>query len=360
MKLLWIRHGKTRGNEQGRYIGCTDEVLCEAGRAQILQGVYEAADVVYASPMKRCIQTAELIYPGQEIQICPGLEEMNFGLFEGKNYQELCSDAQYQSWIDSMGQQAIPGGEDKNGFCRRCIHAFETVMQKHWGTEQTVAFVVHGGTIMAIMEQYGLPEKTYYDWHIENGQMLVCEEVAQTDPAEQRKLQVIEPKAYFPMFFDLTDKKILVAGGGQIATRRIVHLLEFGAQITVIAPEISETLQKLVQQKQITVQQRCFQKEDVEGYFWIIAATDSRTVNREIGRLAKQQQIFCTVSDCKEESDVYFPGLVHKDNLVIGITASGQSHAQVKRIRKACEDIFREEKAGVQNKKKNESGKGEL
>ena len=63
MKLIFIRHGKTAGNLERRYIGRTDEPLCDEGIAEILGKEYHDADIVVASPMKRCVQTAELIYP---------------------------------------------------------------------------------------------------------------------------------------------------------------------------------------------------------------------------------------------------------------------------------------------------------
>ena len=68
MELVFIRHGKTRGNLESRYIGTTDEELCKEGidgiRDNLYKNIYPAADIVFTSPMKRCIQTAEIIYPG--------------------------------------------------------------------------------------------------------------------------------------------------------------------------------------------------------------------------------------------------------------------------------------------------------
>ena len=91
LKLALIRHGKTFGNTQGRYIGTTDEPLCQEGIDALREKAaeYPAAELVFASPMKRCIQTAEVLYPGMEPYRLPDFRECDFGEFENKNYQEL-------------------------------------------------------------------------------------------------------------------------------------------------------------------------------------------------------------------------------------------------------------------------------
>ena len=84
MRWILIRHGKTKGNLEGRYIGCrSDEPLCPEGRADLKQRVYPAVSRVYASPMRRCLETAGLLYPDAPVEIVPDLRECDFGTFEG-------------------------------------------------------------------------------------------------------------------------------------------------------------------------------------------------------------------------------------------------------------------------------------
>ena len=87
-----------------------------------------------------------------------------------ENYQELKDNPKYQEWIDSMATLAFPGGESPQQFKDRCIAGFDkmvdTCIRRHY---RNVAMVVHGGTIMSILEQYGVPQKSYYDWRVENG-----------------------------------------------------------------------------------------------------------------------------------------------------------------------------------------------
>ncbi len=93
MELILIRHLKTPGNEKRQYIGSTDEELSEQEVLNFKQKYkidsYPQVQQVIVSPMKRCIQTAELIYPEVQIQQESLLKECDFGIFEGKTYEEL-------------------------------------------------------------------------------------------------------------------------------------------------------------------------------------------------------------------------------------------------------------------------------
>lgn len=169
VELYLIRHGKTYGNILGRYIGTTDESLCTEGREALKALACPRVEAVYASPMKRCLETAELLWPGMPVQYFDELRECDFGEFENKNYLELKDNPRYQTWVDSGGQMPFPGGEGHEDFQKRCREGFlkvlESIRQKGF---QRAALVVHGGTIMSILEAYGDPEKTFYDWQVKN------------------------------------------------------------------------------------------------------------------------------------------------------------------------------------------------
>lgn len=174
MKIIFIRHGKTSGNLEKRYIGVTDEPLCEEGVSELKNISYPDCDIVISSPMKRCIQTAEIIYPDKKIVVGENLKECDFGKFEGKNYLELSGDADYQKWIDSGGTLAFPHGESPADFKKRCIEEFDKTVSGY--TENTVlAFVVHGGTIMSVLEKYAYPKGGYYDFQVQNAHGFITE-----------------------------------------------------------------------------------------------------------------------------------------------------------------------------------------
>lgn len=168
-EILLIRHSMTAGNLKGRYIGRTDESLCQEGRKLLEERQLEAVEHVYASPLKRCLETADLLFPEAGRTILENLQECDFGEFENKNYLELSAHPLYQIWVDSGGAMPFPSGEDPVEFRRRCRQGFEEIMADlEEKGNAIVAAVVHGGTIMSILEAYGLPEKPFYDWQVKN------------------------------------------------------------------------------------------------------------------------------------------------------------------------------------------------
>jgi alpha-ribazole phosphatase len=134
---------------------------------------------VFVSPLKRCIETAEIIWPEHagHLLLEEDLRECDFGRFENKNYEELNGDPEYQAWIDSGGALPFPDGESTEAFKERCQTAFLQLTEKVKAMEAKAGdgkrfragVVVHGGTIMAILEKYGSPKKNYFDYQVKNG-----------------------------------------------------------------------------------------------------------------------------------------------------------------------------------------------
>lgn len=144
-----------------RYIGITDEDLLEN---TVLEKQYPAVDIVFSSPLKRCTETAALIYPNQKPVICNGFSETDFGKFENKSYEDLKENEEYKKWLASFGKLPFPGGESREHFIERCIREHEKIMLENCGKD--IAYIVHGGTIMAIMQHiFG---GNFYDYQVEN------------------------------------------------------------------------------------------------------------------------------------------------------------------------------------------------
>ena len=181
-ELFLIRHGKTYGNTLGRYIGTTDEDLCQEGREALFRLKAETdfqavrPELVYASPLKRCVQTAEILFPEIPVKLVPDLRECDFGAFENKNYKELSGNDAYQAWIDSGGTLPFPGGESREAFQERCRKGFLEVREDiRLQMDVRAALVVHGGTIMSILSAFASPEESgcgenFYRWQVKNGE----------------------------------------------------------------------------------------------------------------------------------------------------------------------------------------------
>lgn len=172
MTVYLIRHGKTQGNVERRYIGSTDQPLCPQGRAELAGKTAPAADRIIASPLLRCRETAEILYPGRDVEIVDDLREADFGEFENRAYGELKDDPRYRSWLDSAGAAAPPGGESRVQQQARTVRAFRNAMAA-CGEDERAALVVHGGTIMCLLEALE-PSRRFYDWQAPNGGGYAC------------------------------------------------------------------------------------------------------------------------------------------------------------------------------------------
>lgn len=172
MTVYLLRHGQTRGNLERRYTGSTDEPLCPQGR-RALEGIRApAADALYVSPMLRCRETAAILYPGMDAKVLPGLRETDFGAFENHTYDELKDDPSYRAWLDASGEAPPPGGEGKAEVRRRVLDAFLSAAEGRGGPER-LAFVVHGGTIMILLEALET-SRQFYRWQAPNGGGFRC------------------------------------------------------------------------------------------------------------------------------------------------------------------------------------------
>lgn len=170
LKLWLIRHGKTEGNKLGRYIGVTDEHLSREGQEFLAKMDYPAPEAVYVSPMCRCLETARILFPEHRVHIIDELAECDFGDFENKNYKELSGNKDYQAWVDSGGTLPFPGGESREAFKHRNLIGFQKAVAGCIRMGITCgALVIHGGTIMNIMEHYADVQRPFYEWHVNNG-----------------------------------------------------------------------------------------------------------------------------------------------------------------------------------------------
>lgn len=195
-KIILMRHAKTKGNQFKRYIGSTDEHLCEEGIILATQcrkrRTYPQPDLLYVSPMKRCLETAHLLFPQAEPHIVNELRETHFGDYENKSYEDLKDEKAYQTFLEYGGVTAFPNGESRGMVAERVLPAFDAIVTELVAHPvPTCTLLVHGGTIMTILEHYAHPKKDYYHWQVEPcGGYLVC--VDETTWLTEKKLKVFK------------------------------------------------------------------------------------------------------------------------------------------------------------------------
>lgn len=217
-KVHLIRHGLIQGNDDGVYIGHTDTALSPRGVNDLKDlkkhYVYPEVPVVFSSPLKRCTETAEILFPDNNPVIINDLIEYNFGSFEGHTAKEMQDNDYFKKWLSGDMDAAPPYGESNKEFGDRVAKAFVQMVDGLIKTGVTEAAVItHGGVIMAIMSMFALPEAPMTDWILYNGtgytlritpslwmQTQKCEAIAEL-PAEPEELSNMQDET--PMWADV-------------------------------------------------------------------------------------------------------------------------------------------------------------
>src|ERR1700740_2290357 len=144
----------------------------------------------------------------------------------------------------------------------------------------------------------------------------------------------------FPAFLKLTNRRVLIVGGGAIAAQKIPGLLEAGAQVHVVSPQLSPQLTKLVRNQKITWSPKSFEPQDLHHAFLVIAATSLRDLNAQVYREADRRNILCNAVDDIDHCHFYYGSIVQRGDLQIALSTNGKSPALAQRLRKELEDQF--------------------
>lgn len=147
-------------------------------------------------------------------------------------------------------------------------------------------------------------------------------------------------QAYFPMFVDISRKRILIVGGGKIAARRAAVISQFASDIVMIAPDFCEQSKMLESGHAVRLICRSYEESDLEQADIVITATDNHELNAAIGRCCKEKKILVNVADDQSLCDFYFPGIVIEEDIVIGISSGGKEPSKVKKVREIFVKAF--------------------
>ena len=175
-RIHLIRHGLTQANLRREYVGRTDYDLCTEGIRQLIdlreKGGYPPADRIFCSPLARCIQTAGILYPHCRLMtINQNLQELDFGDFEGKTYDQLKDREDYRLWLADSLAAAPPGGENGQEFLQRIVVGLNQVFAQMMEENLDDGVVItHGGVIMSLLHAVGLPKTPFGTWYANNGE----------------------------------------------------------------------------------------------------------------------------------------------------------------------------------------------
>ena len=150
---------------------------------------------------------------------------------------------------------------------------------------------------------------------------------------------------YYPINLNIRNRKCLVVGGGSVGSRKANTLLECGAKVTVISPELTAVLLGLAEKKAIEWISRPYDESDIRGVFLVIAATNDYRLNHRIYLDARKFNKLCNIADQPEACDFILPSIVRREDLVITVSTSGKSPAYAGKVKQKLENCFGNENA---------------
>lgn len=150
-------------------------------------------------------------------------------------------------------------------------------------------------------------------------------------------------KSFYPIYINLLNKSCLIVGGGIVAQRKVENLLEYGASITLVSPQITPIIKQYEQSGVIKVVERNFEAQDLDYVFMVFIATNDSEVNRYIAELCVSRQILVNAVDDPPNCDFFVPAVVKRGSLAIAISTTGKSPLLARQIKEDLENIYSEE-----------------
>jgi precorrin-2 dehydrogenase/sirohydrochlorin ferrochelatase len=149
--------------------------------------------------------------------------------------------------------------------------------------------------------------------------------------------------SFFPIYLEMRGRRCLVIGGGAVAERKIAHLLEAGAEVTVISPDASENVARWSRNNSIQLEARCYQNGDLDGYELAFVATDDDRVNASVYQEGKSRGVWVNAADDPAHCDFILPSVLRRGDLTVAVSSGGQSPALARTIREELEIYFSRE-----------------
>jgi precorrin-2 dehydrogenase/sirohydrochlorin ferrochelatase len=154
---------------------------------------------------------------------------------------------------------------------------------------------------------------------------------------------------YYPMFLNISGKKCVVVGGGQVARRKVRALLEHGASVEVVSPDPCPELIELEKSRSIRILHRQYQPGDLQKALIAIAATDNSDINQQVVKEARGKAVLVNAADDLENSDFIVPSYVRRGDITIAVSTAGRSPALARKIRARLEKELGDEYASLVN-----------
>jgi precorrin-2 dehydrogenase/sirohydrochlorin ferrochelatase len=148
---------------------------------------------------------------------------------------------------------------------------------------------------------------------------------------------------YYPINLDINNRECLVVGAGSVGTRKVETLIDCGAKVTVVSPEVTDAVLFFETNGRIKIKKRPYKAQDLEGMFLVIGSTGDESTNRKISLDAGRLNLLCNIADLPDACNFILPAIVERGDLLISISTSGKSPAFAKKLRKNLEKEFGKE-----------------
>ena len=145
---------------------------------------------------------------------------------------------------------------------------------------------------------------------------------------------------YYPIFLDVQRKPVLLVGGGHVADEKLGKLVDHGADVTIVAPELIDPVRAYVDAGRAKWEPREFRAGDTEGYFLVMVATDNGAVNRTVADEARERQILVNAADDAANCDFILPSLVRRGEIALAASTGGSSPAMARWLRERLEEFM--------------------
>ncbi|RLQ96214.1 histidine phosphatase family protein [Falsibacillus albus] len=172
MVMALFRHGVTKENKKGLYIGWSDAPLCQDWKDQMRNAPFHLShyDSIYSSDLSRCKETAHLYFSNRQVSYNPDLRELHFGEWEAKHHNELAENSYYQEWLNYPFKMKTPDGETFGVFTKRVDRAIKQIKENlSRNQHNSCAIVTHSGVIRYLLDRFVPESKGFWSWDVPYG-----------------------------------------------------------------------------------------------------------------------------------------------------------------------------------------------
>ena len=140
-------------------------------------------------------------------------------------------------------------------------------------------------------------------------------------------------RPYYPIFLDIENRDVLIVGGGAVCARKAETMMKYGAEVTIVAPEVTEEIADWAKAKKLTVRPKEYEEDDLDGATIVIASTDDVHVNARVARDCRKRRIPVNVVDVTHLCEFIVPAIVELGSVTVAISTGGKSPALARTLK---------------------------